>query len=86
MLAANDDKRLLLELFFDRYGKINNIQFILIYKQSIDRLELNRLEETANMLKKRRVEKAKKENEKLGRNSLCPCGSGKKYKRCCLIV
>jgi len=21
---------------------------------------------------------------KLGRNSLCPCGSGKKYKKCCL--
>lgn len=22
--------------------------------------------------------------KKLGRNSLCPCGSGKKFKRCCL--
>lgn len=22
---------------------------------------------------------------KLGRNALCPCGSGKKFKRCCLI-
>ena len=22
--------------------------------------------------------------EKLGRNDLCPCGSGKRYKRCCL--
>ena len=21
---------------------------------------------------------------KVGRNELCPCGSGKKYKRCCL--
>ena len=21
--------------------------------------------------------------EKIGRNDLCPCGSGKKYKRCC---
>ena len=21
---------------------------------------------------------------KLGRNELCPCGSGKKYKRCCM--
>jgi hypothetical protein len=21
---------------------------------------------------------------KIGRNSLCPCGSGKKYKKCCL--
>lgn len=22
--------------------------------------------------------------EKLGRNDLCPCGSGRRYKRCCL--
>ncbi|MGZ8551111.1 MAG: SEC-C metal-binding domain-containing protein [Chitinophagaceae bacterium] len=21
--------------------------------------------------------------EKIGRNDLCPCGSGKKYKKCC---
>ncbi len=27
---------------------------------------------------------AKAENSQLGRNSPCPCGSGKKYKRCCL--
>ena len=23
-------------------------------------------------------------SQKIGRNELCPCGSGKKYKRCCL--
>lgn len=23
-------------------------------------------------------------NEKIGRNDPCPCGSGKKYKQCCL--
>jgi hypothetical protein len=22
---------------------------------------------------------------KIGRNDLCPCGSGKKYKRCCMV-
>jgi preprotein translocase subunit SecA len=25
----------------------------------------------------------KAESEKVGRNDLCPCGSGKKYKKCC---
>lgn len=25
----------------------------------------------------------KRENEKIGRNDPCPCGSGKKYKKCC---
>ena len=24
-----------------------------------------------------------KKNEDVGRNDLCPCGSGKKYKKCC---
>jgi preprotein translocase subunit SecA len=23
-------------------------------------------------------------SEKIGRNDLCPCGSGKKYKKCCM--
>jgi preprotein translocase subunit SecA len=25
----------------------------------------------------------KREGEKIGRNAPCPCGSGKKYKKCC---
>ncbi len=29
-------------------------------------------------------EKALKKNKKVGRNDPCPCGSGKKYKKCCL--
>ena len=24
--------------------------------------------------------------EKLGRNGLCPCGSGKRFKKCCLRI
>jgi preprotein translocase subunit SecA len=24
-----------------------------------------------------------REQDKVGRNDLCPCGSGKKYKKCC---
>ncbi|MDR1208027.1 MAG: SEC-C domain-containing protein [Holosporales bacterium] len=28
----------------------------------------------------------RKMNPKVGRNDLCPCGSGKKYKKCCLIA
>jgi preprotein translocase subunit SecA len=28
-------------------------------------------------------EPVKREGEKVGRNDLCPCGSGRKYKRCC---
>ncbi|MBA3816750.1 MAG: SEC-C domain-containing protein [Parachlamydiaceae bacterium] len=24
-------------------------------------------------------------DQKIGRNDLCPCGSGKKYKQCCML-
>ncbi len=27
----------------------------------------------------------KQKQEKIGRNDLCPCGSGKKYKKCCMM-
>lgn len=30
------------------------------------------------------VEPIKKDNEGPGRNDPCPCGSGKKYKQCCI--
>jgi preprotein translocase subunit SecA len=30
-----------------------------------------------------RVTQVKRQGSKVGRNDPCPCGSGKKYKRCC---
>jgi preprotein translocase subunit SecA len=47
---------------------------------------------TAEMLKTRKIRKQlgirlpsyKREEPKIQRNELCPCGSGKKYKNCCL--
>ena len=35
--------------------------------------------------KKQSKEKVKHIERKIGRNEPCPCGSGKKYKKCCLI-
>ena len=35
--------------------------------------------------KGRRIVHGEKElTEKLGRNDLCPCGSGRRFKKCCL--
>ena len=33
--------------------------------------------------KVKRVTVAKRAAQTVGRNDLCPCGSGKKYKKCC---
>lgn len=34
---------------------------------------------------KSRIEQYIRDTPKIGRNELCSCGSGKKYKKCCLI-
>lgn len=34
---------------------------------------------------KRYARPSKKEKPLVGRNDPCPCGSGKKYKKCCLV-
>ncbi len=39
--------------------------------------------EGANGEKPKRVSVVKKAADNVGRNDLCPCGSGKKYKKCC---
>lgn len=34
----------------------------------------------------RKIDTFKRESPKVGRNDPCPCGSGKKYKKCCGVV
>lgn len=42
--------------------------------------------ETMNLAESLRIKRGLKiESHKIGRNDLCPCGSGKKYKKCCLL-
>ena len=31
-----------------------------------------------------KIRSIKRKREKIGRNTLCPCGSKKKYKKCCI--
>lgn len=84
MLIAGDKERLLLEIVFDNAGSINNFDFQFIQRESIAEDELKKLEAVAETLRKRRIERVQKEEGKIGRNAPCPCGSGKKYKKCCL--
>lgn len=53
--------------------------------------ELETLEEAiqnkrdmVKMIQNMKPKTMKREHKKIGRNELCPCGSGKKYKNCCL--
>lgn len=53
----------------------NNIAPAVINPQQIDISKLNIPRKTNTIIRTY--------NKKVGRNDLCPCGSGKKYKKCC---
>jgi uncharacterized protein YecA (UPF0149 family) len=42
------------------------------------------LELEVKELRKRRINQTLEIQKNIGRNDTCPCGSGKKYKKCCL--
>ena len=44
---------------------------------------LEELQERIDTMKETRVEQVIRKGQKIHRNDLCPCGSGKKYKKCC---
>ena len=54
------------------------------FKKDINDEELEELKQYGDELVLRRIEVAKYSGHKIGRNDKCPCGSGKKYKHCCL--
>jgi len=70
---SNAQRSDMLEEFFEDYCKF--------YNQTAKELELNvpRLRPPAE-----RIRSADTGKKKVGRNDPCPCGSGKKYKKCCL--
>ena len=80
MLAVNDPTRLVIELFYSDELILEKVEWSDISMDEIPSLELDRLKELANNLKKSRNQKT----GKLGRNDPCSCGSGKKYKKCCI--
>ena len=86
MLITEDRERLLLEFFYDNSGSLIDLDYQFLKFDSTDKHELERLNAIAETLRKRRIEKTKNDSgkTKIGRNVPCPCGSGKKYKKCCL--
>jgi len=74
------------ELFEAMLSKINKDVSIYLLKsevrQNIERKEIVKKKMTNE--DKSTTRKTPKKSEKIGRNDPCPCGSGKKYKNCCL--
>lgn len=83
MLITDDTERLLLELFFDEIGDLINVDYEFFKIDEIRAPELPRLRAKADALRIRRLNAAKEVSGKIGGNDPCPCGSGRKYKKCC---
>lgn len=75
---------------FDLFDKMmqridNDITLMLVrseIRQNIERKEVSKKQITNDS--DETIKKQPKKSEKIGRNDPCPCGSGKKYKNCCL--
>ena len=74
------------DLFDNMLQRIDKDISIFLLKAEI-RQNIERKEKTKKLLTNDSEEKAAKKqpkkSKKVGRNDLCPCGSGKKYKQCC---
>lgn len=84
LLVNGEANRLMMELVYDGKGLLQEVYWQWIDKTKIPSQSLPKLEADAAKLRQKRVENAKAERGKIGRNEPCPCGSDKKYKRCCL--
>ena len=81
-----DDDRYLIDLYLNQDNKIEKVFIQRFYKKDILPNEKNAIKNLSNELAKKRCNKFKENHKrKIGRNELCPCGSGLKYKKCCLL-
>jgi len=72
------------ELFYSLLDKISQDISIYLLKAEIrQNLAPKEVAKPAKTNDTKDMKAPSKKTEKIGRNSLCPCGSGKKYKQCC---
>jgi hypothetical protein len=84
LLLSNDQRRLLMELSYTDEGSLGDVHWQWVERVAIPPDELERLEQAAERLRETRVANARAQRGKVGRNEPCPCGRGKKYKKCCM--
>jgi preprotein translocase subunit SecA len=73
-------------MFEEMISNIQEDSVRLIMNSHIDNgqnLQREKVAEPVNESHGETTSKSSVKSDKVGRNELCPCGSGKKYKRCC---
>ena len=69
----------------DKYNEFMPVAITMLYSNNIvpfDSVPIPKL----NFLDSRTRKPIIKKYQNIGRNELCPCGSGKKFKRCCIDI
>lgn len=84
MLLNDENDRLLIELIYSGADQLSSISWEFLEFENIPPEDIERLKIKAEKIRELRVNRAKTDFGKIGRNDSCPCGSGKKYKKCCL--
>jgi hypothetical protein len=83
IILQGDQTGLLLELTYDVALKLQTVNWTWLDAASISVEERERLADRVERLRLARLANAASDS-KVGRNDPCPCGSGKKHKKCCL--
>lgn len=84
MVKHGEQDRCFICLTYDRQQGLLAVSPKLLRIEDILALERDRLRKFAEQEGVRRVSNHVADHGSIGRNELCPCGSGLKYKKCCL--
>lgn len=84
LIWNQDPERVLLDFYFNEKELFCKLIFKRFTAKDISEDEFEELNAEGKQRATMRMEKYKANHHgKIGRNQLCPCGSGKKYKKCC---
>jgi preprotein translocase subunit SecA len=81
VMANGEASRRLIELEYSEDGKLTGAHLEHVRLAHLSAAELERVKAASIALKGKRLRQAEAKG-KVGRNDPCPCGSGRKYKRC----
>lgn len=82
LLANGEKERVMLSFRFDANYALQSVSARLIGVNQIPPSRIDELKSRGEQMGDFRVAKYKREHGKIGRNQPCPCGSGRKYKKC----
>lgn len=82
MLADGESSRSMIVLVFDVYGTIKDVHYELIASDGVESEKRQLLSSSIKAFAAKLVQEYNPEKRKVERNDPCPCGSGKKYKKC----